>query len=118
MVTRWGMSDRLGMVQLAPRENPYLGGAGGVRQRPKPFSEATAEAIDAEVLRIIGESHEEARRLLRAHRKQLDALADALLARETLDEQEILEVTGLPPAPALGNGMLPVPGATARPDRS
>jgi cell division protease FtsH len=29
MVTRWGMSDRLGMVQLAPRENPYLSGAGG-----------------------------------------------------------------------------------------
>jgi len=35
------------------------------------------------------------------HRGALDALAEALLARETLDEQEILAVTGLPPAPAL-----------------
>jgi cell division protease FtsH len=107
MVTRWGMSDRLGLVQLAPRENPYLSGANGYAGA-RPFSEDTAEAIDAEVLRIIGESHDEARRLLSAHRKQLDALAEALVARETLNEQEILEVTGLPPAPALETGMLPV----------
>jgi cell division protease FtsH len=104
MVTRWGMSERLGLVQLAPRENPYLSGPGGYGGA-KPFSEATAEAIDAEVLRIIDESHQEARRLLSAHRKQLDALAEALVARETLNEQEILEVTGLPRAPALdGSG--------------
>jgi len=106
MVTRWGMSARLGLVQLAPRENPYLSGPNGyagVRQ----FSEQTAEAIDAEVLKIIGESHDQAKRLLSAHRKQLDALAQALVARETLNEQEILEVTGLPPAPGLETGMLP-----------
>ena len=113
MVTRWGMSERLGMVQLAPRENPYLSSVGGYGGA-KPFSEATAEAIDAEVLKIIGESHEEAKRLLRAHRQQLDALVDALLARETLNEQEILEVTGLPPAPALDTAMLPVPGAGSK----
>jgi cell division protease FtsH len=106
MVTRWGMSERLGMVQLAPRENPYLGGSGGYAGE-RPFSEATAEAIDAEVRRIIGESHDEARRLLSAHRKQLDALAEALLARETLSEQEILEVTGLPAAPPLETGIPP-----------
>ncbi len=110
MVTRWGMSERIGLVQLAPRENPYLGGSRGYTGE-KPFSEATAEAIDAEVLRIINESHDEARRLLSTHRKQLDALAEALVARETLNEQEILEVTGLPPAPALESGILPVPGA-------
>ena len=99
------MSERLGLVQLAPRENPYLGSA-GVYGGAKPFSEETAEAIDAEVRRIIGESHDEARRLLIAHRKQLDALAEALVARETLNEQEILEVTGLPPAPALDTARL------------
>jgi cell division protease FtsH len=108
MVTRWGMSDRLGLVQLAPQENPYLSGAGGF-SGAKPFSDQTAETIDAEVQRIIGESHEEAKRLLAAHRKQLDALAEALLTRETLNEKEILEVTGLPPAPPLDNGMLPIP---------
>jgi cell division protease FtsH len=109
MVTRWGMSDRLGLVELAPRDNPYLNGPGGYGGA-RPFSEETAEAIDAEVRKIIGESHEEAKRLLTAHRKQLDALAEALLAQETLNEKEILEVTGLPPAPPLETGMLPVHG--------
>jgi cell division protease FtsH len=107
MVTRWGMSERLGLVQLAPRENPYLSGSNGYAGA-RPFSELTAEAIDAEVLQIIGQSHEQAKRLLNAHRKQLDALVEALLARETLNEQEILEVTGLSRAPALETGMLPV----------
>jgi cell division protease FtsH len=66
------------------------------------------------VLKIIGESHEEAKRLLSVHRKQLDALAEALLIRETLNQQEILEVTGLPPAPALETRMLPVPDTGSR----
>jgi cell division protease FtsH len=100
MVTRWGMSDAVGLVALAPRENPYLG---GMYASEKPYSEETARRVDAEVQRIIDESHEQAKRLLQEHRKQLDALVEALLARETLDEREILEVTGLPPAPALEN---------------
>jgi len=106
MVTRWGMSDRVGMVQLAPRENPYLSGPEGYGGA-KPFSEQTAQLIDAEVRRIIGDSHDEAKRLLTSHRAELDALADALLARETLNEQEILQVTGLPPAPKVEGAMLP-----------
>ncbi len=101
MVTRWGMSDDLGMVQLAPRENPYLGGADGFGVS-KPFSEETARIIDSEVLRIINECHDEAWRLLTDHRAQLDALAQALLEHETLDENQILEVTGLTPVPASG----------------
>jgi cell division protease FtsH len=104
MVTRWGMSDPLGMVQLAPRANPYLGGA---LAGERPFSEETARVIDAEVQRIIGQSHDEAVRLLGEHRKELDALVAALLARETLDEREILEATGLPPAPPLESRPLP-----------
>jgi cell division protease FtsH len=112
MVTRWGMSERLGMVQLAPRQNPYLGGAAGFGGE-KPFSEETARVIDAEVLQIIGESHAEALRLLRKHRRQLDALVAALLEKESLDEREILEVTGLPPAPALETRPLPIPAAGA-----
>ena len=107
MVTRWGMSERVGLVELAPRENPYLSGANGYAGA-KPFSERTAEAIDAEVRKIIGESHDEAKRLLNAHRKQLDALVEALLLRETLNEQEILDATGLPRAPALETGILPL----------
>ncbi|HTT13305.1 MAG TPA: ATP-dependent zinc metalloprotease FtsH [Burkholderiaceae bacterium] len=100
MVTRWGMSDKLGMVQLAPRQNPYLGGALGYGSE-RPFSDETARIVDSEVQTIIDASHEQARRLLQKHRPQLDALVQALLVRETLNEQEILRVTGLPPAPAL-----------------
>jgi cell division protease FtsH len=100
MVTRWGMSDKLGMVQLGSRQNPYLGVPAGFGDT-KPFSEDTARVIDAEVQRIINECHDEAMRLLSKHRKQLDALVAALLSRETLGEEEILAVTGLPPAPAL-----------------
>ena len=102
MVTRWGMSEKLGTVELAPRENAYLGGSGGYVGE-KPYSEETARTIDEEVSRIIDESHEEARRLLTEHRKELEALTQALLERETLDEEKILEVTGLAPAPPLEN---------------
>jgi cell division protease FtsH len=110
MVTRWGMSDKLGTVELAPRDNPYLGGSGGYGGE-RPFGEETARVVDSEVLRIIGECHEEARRLLSEHRKELDALAGALLERETLDEEEILKVTGLPPAPPLENRKVSIPDA-------
>jgi cell division protease FtsH len=65
---------------------------------------------EEEVLKILSENHEEAKQLLTAHRKQLDALAEALVERETLDEQEILKVTGLPRAPTLETGKLPIPG--------
>ncbi len=60
-----------------------------------------ARTVDGEVRAIISASHAEATRLLLVHRAALDALASALLSRETLDEQEILAATGLPPAPAL-----------------
>jgi cell division protease FtsH len=100
MVTRWGMSDKIGLVQLAPRSNPYLGGAPAFGN-DRPFSETTAHTIDMEVQRIIAESYAEACRLLRSYRKALDALVEALLQRETLDESEMLAVTGLPPAAEL-----------------
>jgi cell division protease FtsH len=100
MVTRWGMSDAIGMVQLAPPENAFLRSGGGFGGE-KPYSEQTANLIDAEVHRILRECHDEAKRLLGEHRDALDGLVKALLERETLSEQEILQATGLPPAPAL-----------------
>jgi cell division protease FtsH len=106
MVTRWGMSDALGMVEVAPRENPYLGAVTRY-DSSRPLSEETARTVDAEVRRIIGESYDTARHLLREHRAQLDALANALLDRETLDEQAILQVTGLPPAQPLESRLIP-----------
>jgi cell division protease FtsH len=82
----------------------------------KPFSEETARIVDAEVLKIINESHEQAKTLLRAHRKQLDALVAALLSRETLDEQEILDVTNLSPAPTLESRRVSIIGTLAPED--
>src|ERR1051326_4482881 len=96
MVTRWGMSEKLGPVTLAPREDPFLRGGGlpGF-SGSKPYSEATAEVIDKEVERILQECYADGLRLLRDHRDALDRLAQALLEHETLDEQEILRVTGI-----------------------
>ena len=117
MVTRWGMSERLGLVQLAPRENHYLNN--GIRYGGSgPFSDETAAAIDDEIRKIIGDSHAEAKNLLREHRKQLDALVEALLKHETLDEQEVLDLTGLPAAPQLRDGILPLSTSNGRGRRS
>jgi cell division protease FtsH len=100
MVTRWGMSEKLGPVTLAPREDPFL-----ARTDPmagfgasKPYSENTAEVIDAETERILQECYAEGLNLLGQHRDALDRLAHALLERETLDEHEIKQVTGIQPA--------------------
>jgi cell division protease FtsH len=100
MVTRWGMSDKLGLIELASRQNPYLPNAGGF-SGSKPFSEETAKMIDEEVSQILKQAHEEALSLLKKYRKELDALASALIKQETLDEKEILKVTGLSAAPPL-----------------
>src|SRR5690606_260235 len=101
MVTRWGMSEKLGMIQLAHKQNPNLQAGNNSYSGGKPFSEKTAEMIDAEVLSIINDSYKEAIHLLETHRESLDKLVKALLERKTLDEHEILEVTGLPAAPPL-----------------
>src|SRR6266511_189208 len=112
MVTRWGMSPRLGPVTLAPREDPFLGrdpyaGFGG----SKPYSETTAQLIDEETERILNECYAEGVRLLREHRTALDRLASTLLEKETLDEQEIISVTGIKPAPRAPEVSPPVAAA-------
>ena len=96
MVLRWGMSEKLGPISFVA---PHDDGLPPAFQH-QPYSEATAELIDAEVRRIVEECQNEATRLLAAHRDQLVALATALLKAESLDEREILEVAGLGPAPA------------------
>jgi cell division protease FtsH len=99
MVERWGMSEKVGFLTVAPRDgqSPLLPGAEAV-------SEATQELVDAEVRRIVDEEHENARALLGENRDRLDALADALLERETLDEADAYAVAGIDrrpePAPA------------------
>jgi cell division protease FtsH len=112
MVTRWGMSEALGPVALAPRDSSFLPSQGAFHATGRALSEATSQLVDAEVRRILDECYADAVRLLQLHRDQLEALARALLEKETLDEQAILRVTGLPPAPQLET--LPV-SASAEP---
>ena len=95
MVTRWGMSERFGAVALVPRDGGFLGQANTFSAGMKPFSEATAQLIDAEVQQILDDCYASALTLIKQHRAELDALAQALLERESLDEEEILAVTGL-----------------------
>jgi cell division protease FtsH len=113
MVTRWGMSERLGPVTLAPREDPFLGSPMAGFSGSKPYSEVTAEVIDAEVERILQECYVDGVRLIREHRDALDQLARALLERETLDEQEIIRVTGIRPAPRSTETVLSILPAAA-----
>ncbi|HXZ99477.1 MAG TPA: ATP-dependent zinc metalloprotease FtsH [Candidatus Binatia bacterium] len=89
MVTRWGMSPRVGPLSLSSDGRPQL-----VSERP--YSEATADLIDGEVRRIIEECEAQACSLLERDRGRLDALVEALLREDTLDEKRILEVAGLP----------------------
>jgi cell division protease FtsH len=88
MVVRWGMSPALGPISLTEPD-----GDGLVAQRP--YSEHTAEVIDSEVRRIVDECLQEACSLLNQHRARLDALTQALLREESLDEAEVLRVTGM-----------------------
>jgi cell division protease FtsH len=92
------MSDELGPVTLAARDDVPPGFISA-----NPYSEAIRQSIDAEVHRILQDGHAQAVRLLEHYRPQLDALAEALLKHETLEEQEILQVTGLPGAPRLND---------------
>jgi cell division protease FtsH len=95
MVLRWGMSAKLGPISFVVPQDDGLPPA----FQHQPYSEATAELIDAEVRRIVEECHRDADRLLAEHRDKLDALAEALLKAESLDEREIREVTGLTEPP-------------------
>jgi len=96
MVLRWGMSEKLGPISFVAPQDDGLPPA----FQHQPYSEATSELIDAEVRRIVEESHCEADRLLAGHRDKLEALAQALLKAESLNETEIREVTGLTGPPS------------------
>ena len=96
MVVTWGMSPKIG--PLAFRED----GSGGFGIS-RPYSEATAREVDTEVKRIADECFATATQLLTDHRPQLEALTQALLKDDSLNEEQILTVTGMQaaaPSPA------------------
>ncbi len=89
MVVRWGMSATIG--PLAFPEDGQTNALSTVRS----YSEATAREVDLEVKRIADECFAEAMKLLTDNRSRLEALTKALLAEDSLGEDQILSVTGL-----------------------
>ena len=87
MVGSWGMSDDVGPVSYGLGEtHPFLGRE---LAQPREFAEATAAELDAAVRKTLEEAHADARRLLLKYRAALDALAEELVARETVDARKI-----------------------------
>ena len=90
MVARWGMSDELGPLAIAdgPQDGFLLPGS-------TPASPATLERVDEETRRIVEEAEDEVIGLLERERGRLDALAHALLERETLDQADAYRIAGV-----------------------
>lgn len=114
MVTKWGLSEKLGPLQYdTESEEPFLGRSAG--QSHTVYSPETAQRIDEEVRNIIDSCYEKAKQLLVDNRDKLDLMADALMKYETIDSQQIDDImAGREPRPPKnwgGNG--PTGGAAA-----
>ncbi|MEX0604820.1 MAG: ATP-dependent zinc metalloprotease FtsH [Marinobacter sp.] len=117
MVTRWGLSEKLGPLQYdTDAEEPFIGRSAG--QAQTIYSPETAQRIDEEVRSIIDECYEKARQLLVDNRDKLDDMADALMKYETIDRLQIDDIMeGRTPRPPKGwndsgpSGGVPVEGS-------
>ena len=89
MVTKYGFSDKLGPVNYSSSEEVFLGKDFTSKQA---YSEETANEIDEEVKAIIGEAYDAAMTILEEHLDQLRAVAEGLLAVETLDGQQFTDL--------------------------
>ncbi len=87
MVTQYGMSDKFGLMGLATRQDQYLSG-----RTVMDCGEATAAAVDDEVMRILKDSYEEAKRLLAENRDVLDQIAAFLIEKETITGKEFMQI--------------------------
>ena len=99
MVTRFGMSDRFGMMGLATVESQYLEGRAALT-----CGEETAAQIDQEVLSMITSAHDKAIELLSANREALDRISEYLFEKETITGKEFMdlfrEITGIEEEPS------------------
>ncbi len=87
MVTRYGMSDRYGMMALETRGNTYLGGGSNIA-----CSDQTAADIDSEVQRMIAEAKDKASRIIASRMDKMHAVADYLLEKETITGEEFMAI--------------------------
>ena len=104
MVTRWGLSEKLGPLQYdTDSEEPFLGRSAG--QAQTVYSPETAQRIDEEVRNIIDSCYEKAKQILVDNRDKLDLMAEALMKYETIDRHQIDDIMeGREPRPPKGWG--------------
>lgn len=95
MVTEWGMSDKVGPLALGSEGEPIF--LGKEIATHKDYSEETAKTIDGEVRRILAEGLQAVRDLLKSNRDKLEKLANELVVKETLDDDEVRLLLGFPP---------------------
>mgnify|MGYP000107921348 FL=1 len=85
MVTKYGMSDKLGSRTFGSNEEIFIGRDYGHAQE---YSDATAALIDEEIDKIIADAYKQCQELLKAHRDELEAVAQALIEKEVLTGEE------------------------------
>jgi len=124
MVTQWGMSDRIGMVQYGD-DDEYIF-LGREVARAKVYSEFTSQEIDGEVKRIIDDAYKIAKDMISRNLDKLELIAKSLLEYETLDGAQVEEIvrtgkfTPPPPAPQVDPPLgapagTPLPETTVKP---
>lgn len=97
MVTKWGLSEKLGPLLYAEDESEYMGRGMG---QPSAVSADTAKLIDLEVRSIIDQCYGTAKQMLEENRDKLDAMAQALMKYETIDAEQIGDImNGRAPRP-------------------
>ena len=101
MVTKWGLSEKLGPLTYSEDEGEVFLGR-SVTQH-KQISPETAKIIDIEVRRIIDRNYKRAKEILRKHKKELKVMADALMKFETIDREQVIDIMeGRSPKPPAG----------------
>jgi cell division protease FtsH len=101
MVTKWGLSDRMGPLTYTEESGEVF--LGRQVTQTKQVSDETAHAIDEEVRQVIETNYNRARTILQENLDKLHAMSDALIKYETIDDSQIREIMqGKPPTPPEG----------------
>jgi cell division protease FtsH len=101
MVTRWGLSDRLGPLTYSEESGEVF--LGRTVTQHKQVSDVTAHAIDEEVRRLIDTNYQRCKEILQRNLDKLHKMAEALIKYETIDEAQIKDIMeGRDPQPPAG----------------
>ncbi|KAH8281321.1 hypothetical protein KR018_009616 [Drosophila ironensis] len=96
-IKKFGMNQNLGPIYVRDADESEAGGALGAGGGKKPFSRAMESMIDTEARHVVADAYHTTEGILTANRDKLEKLAEALLEKETLDYDEVVELIGPPP---------------------